>query len=87
MEISVQNEVIKKVLREAMHIAHAELIFNASGTSNPLNTDHLEKICLDACIKSAGRLGFNGEGDIEHRLVEGDHDAYSTPMKRLVCIS
>ena len=69
-----------------MDLAHFTMVFNASGTSNPMNTDHLEMICLEACIAAAEQLGFNGEGDIEHRLVEGNHEEYSTPMKELVSL-
>ena len=87
MDILDQTDAIQKVFRKAVHLAHVDLIFHTSGTSNPFNTEHLEKICLNACIKSARQLGYNAQGDIEHRLIGGDHEAYSTPMKRLVCLS
>ena len=81
-----QNQDIKRVIHKAIDLAHFTVIFSASGTANPMNTDHLEKMCYEACVNAASQLGYNGEGDIEHRLVEGNHDEYSTPMKHLVSV-
>ncbi len=87
MNTSAQNEAINAVLQLARKIGHYRMIFEASSELNPMDTSHLDKIALQACIDAAVELGYDGEGDIAHRLEEGDPKRYVGPIVKLVSVS
>ena len=84
MNISLQNTDIKAVLDHARKLGHSRMIFDASAKLNPMDTSHLDKISLQACIDAAMELGYDGEGDIAHRLEEGDPKRYVLPIVKPV---
>lgn len=51
---------------------------------SPLAADELEKIAMDALIQAADDLGYNGEGDVMHRLTKGSLRDYKEPLRYCV---
>ncbi|KAF5335923.1 hypothetical protein D9758_018333 [Tetrapyrgos nigripes] len=81
-----QNAEMKRVIESAIKCGKINMLMDVKYC--PVGTD-IKSIAFAALYDSAKRLGFDGQGDVAHRLEAGDDDRYVKPLVNYVtqCIS
>lgn len=87
IQMKPQTAQIKAVLHRSFDIGRINMLCDRS--YSPLSVYGPEKIAIDALIKAADALGFDGENDIADRLevcAKLKDDNYVGPLRDYVCL-
>ncbi|THU95121.1 hypothetical protein K435DRAFT_798348 [Dendrothele bispora CBS 962.96] len=81
LSLKGQSAPIKAVIKRARKLGAIDIISDHSIC--PLEKG-LKRVAAQVLVQAADELGYNGEGDIAHRLEEGEVITYIKPMVRYV---
>ncbi|KAJ3993161.1 hypothetical protein F5050DRAFT_1848499 [Lentinula boryana] len=78
LTLSGQPPVMHDIIEQAINLGKIKMLFDHS--FSPVGPSGLKQIAFAALDEVANKEGYDGEGDVRHRLAEGDHNSYVKPL-------
>ncbi|KAJ3781292.1 hypothetical protein GGU10DRAFT_379682 [Lentinula aff. detonsa] len=70
--------VMHNIIQRAINLGKIKMLFDHS--FSPVGPSGLKQIAFAALDEVANKEGYDGQGDVCHRLAEGDHNSYMKPL-------
>ncbi|KAJ3740777.1 hypothetical protein DFH05DRAFT_1462687 [Lentinula detonsa] len=78
LTLSGQPPVMHSIIERAINLGKIKMLFDHS--FSPVGPSGLKQIAFAALDEVADKEGYDGQGDVRHRLAEGDHNSYVKPL-------
>ncbi|KAJ3793033.1 hypothetical protein GGU11DRAFT_854032 [Lentinula aff. detonsa] len=75
---TVTNTSLFILPQRAINLGKIKMLFDHS--FSPVGPSGLKQIAFAALDEVANKEGYDGQGDVRHRLAEGDHNSYMKPL-------